>query len=392
MNQLVKLNKRPRTNGKFVYALRYVGEDGKRKWESLGHSDKRKAEKQRAQKEKELAMGYHEPETMRLKDFMKDSLRRTGDQIRESTRLDYEQAMLDFINTVGNIDYLSVQQCHGECYRQACIDKGQSPATVGKKIRALKRFFSLALQRRQVDENPFKYVKTPRVPKPKVNVFTSDEVTRILTSAYELQNLYELKWGILITLALTTGLRKSELLNLVWKDIDFCDMTIEVNPKDNTNETWEWKIKDTDSRTVPLTEEICQMLVDFQNTCPNGYPYVFVPPRRYDYIQNTLRAKGKWSLNNARTSIVNNFTRHFHRILKLAGIKNSKFHDLRRTAITNWFRQGLSELDVMTLAGHANFDTTHKFYLAVADNLVERARKATYNLNLKELRKVNQIT
>ncbi|MCX5635449.1 MAG: hypothetical protein NTW55_06415 [Planctomycetota bacterium] len=31
----------------------------------------------------------------------------------------------------------------------------------------------------------------------------------------------------------------------------------------------------------------------------------------------------------------------------------------------------------MTLAGHANFSTTHKFYLAVADDLIARARKAT---------------
>jgi len=53
------------------------------------------------------------------------------------------------------------------------------------------------------------------------------------------------------------------------------------------------------------------------------------------------------------------------------------FHDIRKTAITNWFRQGLSEYDVMTLAGHANFETTHRFYLAVADDLVDRARQAT---------------
>jgi hypothetical protein len=43
----------------------------------------------------------------------------------------------------------------------------------------------------------------------------------------------------------------------------------------------------------------------------------------------------------------------------------------------DWFRQGLSEYDIMTLAGHANFSTTHRFYLAVADDLVARARKAT---------------
>lgn len=59
MKQLVKLNKRPLCGGrKFTYVLRYIGEDGKRKWETLGHADQRKAEKQRAQKEKELRMGH----------------------------------------------------------------------------------------------------------------------------------------------------------------------------------------------------------------------------------------------------------------------------------------------------------------------------------------------
>ena len=37
----------------------------------------------------------------------------------------------------------------------------------------------------------------------------------------------------------------------------------------------------------------------------------------------------------------------------------------------------MSEHDVMVLAGHANFATTHKFYLAVADDLVYRTRVAT---------------
>ena len=37
----------------------------------------------------------------------------------------------------------------------------------------------------------------------------------------------------------------------------------------------------------------------------------------------------------------------------------------------------MSEYDVMTLAGHSSFATTHKFYLAVADDLVHRARVAT---------------
>ena len=35
----------------------------------------------------------------------------------------------------------------------------------------------------------------------------------------------------------------------------------------------------------------------------------------------------------------------------------------------------MSEHDVMVLAGHSNFDTTHQFYLAVASDLVARARR-----------------
>ena len=42
-----------------------------------------------------------------------------------------------------------------------------------------------------------------------------------------------------------------------------------------------------------------------------------------------------------------------------------------------WFANGMSEHDVMVLAGHASFSTTHKFYLAVSDDLVHRARIAT---------------
>lgn len=37
----------------------------------------------------------------------------------------------------------------------------------------------------------------------------------------------------------------------------------------------------------------------------------------------------------------------------------------------------MSEFDVMKLAGHAGFRTTHRFYLRVRDDLVQRARRAT---------------
>jgi integrase len=127
------------------------------------------------------------------------------------------------------------------------------------------------------------------------------------------------------------------------------------------------------------------LLVDLQNRRPEGYPYVLVPPGRYGHIQQELRPEGKWTLSSARNSVINNFTKQFNQILAMAHVEKRTFHDIRKTAITNWFRQGLTEYDVMTLAGHANFATTHKFYFAVADYLVARARKATTHQVSQEL-------
>jgi len=85
--------------------------------------------------------------------------------------------------------------------------------------------------------------------------------------------------------------------------------------------------------------------------------HVLVPLSRYDHIQQVWRSKGKWTLSNSRNKVIN----------------------------TDWSRQELSEYDVMTLAGHANFAMTHKFYFAVADDLIDRARQATSHQVSQEL-------
>jgi integrase len=171
-------------------------------------------------------------------------------------------------------------------------------------------------------------------------------------------------------------MRRAELLNLVWSDVDFDTHEIHVNPKNNTAETWEWLIKDTDSRDLPLTDDLVTMLAEHQARQPNKYAYVFIPTERYKVIQK-LRKQGRWTLSDARLKVINNFRRKFTKIQKQASVRLSlRFHDLRNTALTNWFANGMSEHDVMRLAGQASFETTHKFYLAAADDLVDRARAA----------------
>ncbi len=354
------------------------------------HSNLRKAKRQVAQKERELRMGVIVPTSMRLSDFTKDSLKRTGNQIRESTRSEYESAMKDFINTVGNIDYQQVTLEHGERFRQNCLDRGIAGATVSKKLRHLKRLFQLGVNRRQLDENPLLNVDKPKASKKKPHIFKKSERERIIKAAFEftakLNPDFNLKWDLLIQMALVTGMRKSELLNCTWSDIDFETRQLTITAKADTALTWLWLIKDSEERDVPLTDEVLKALTIHQVAQPDGIPYVFVPPLRYAYIQQ-LRQRGEWSLSDARLKISTNFYPQFHRILKKAAVTKGIFHDLRRTAITNWFEDGLSEFDIMKLAGHSSFNTTHQFYLAVSGDLIDRARKASekvvsHNLSL----------
>lgn len=88
MNELVRLRTRPSRDAKrFVYLLDYVDVEGKRRRVSLGHADKRKAERQKKQKELELRMGIVPPTSMKLSKFVENSLTRTGDQMRAGTRV-----------------------------------------------------------------------------------------------------------------------------------------------------------------------------------------------------------------------------------------------------------------------------------------------------------------
>jgi integrase len=283
--------------------------------------------------------------------------------------------MRDFIKCIGNIDYLKVKHQDGEYFLQYFLEKGNSPATVGKKLRQLKRIFQLAVERRQLEENPLKYVKQPKVPKKQVRIFSPQDCEMLIKAAMQYQGTrHYLQWELLIRLALCTAMRRGELLNITWRDIDFDKRIIEVSPKQNSDFTWPWQIKDTDRRKLPLTDQVVTMLAELQSAVPEGYPYVFIPTKRYDLIQSN-RQVDKWSMEQGKCP-VNNFTRQFREILRMAGLKDFEFHDLRRTCLSRWLENGLSEFEVMNLAGHAKFETTRKFYLAVNSNIIDKARAA----------------
>ena len=169
---------------------------------------------------------------------------------------------------------------------------------------------------------------------------------------------------------------RGELLNTTWRDIEFARKLVEVSPKQDTDETWIWHMKDTDKRKLPLTDYVINMLAELQSTAPEYSLYVFVPAERYQAIQANRNA-GKWTVEDGKCP-VNNFTRKFKKILSIAGLADFAFHDLRRTCLSRWIERGLSEFEVMNRPDIQKFETTRKFYLAVSNTIVDRAR-ATFD-------------
>jgi len=68
----------------------------------LGHADKRKAEKRFAQPVRELRMETVKADSMRLSEFLKNSLERTRGQVRENITLEYGSTMRQFPEVIGS--------------------------------------------------------------------------------------------------------------------------------------------------------------------------------------------------------------------------------------------------------------------------------------------------
>ena len=184
MKQLVRLRMwSSRDRSSFAYFIDYKDEDGTRRRVSLGHADRQKAKRQQTQKERELRMGIVEPQSTKLSDFVTDSLARTGDQIRESTREEYSSTMRDFVSVVGDKDLQRVSLQDGERYRQVCFDRGNRPATVVKELKEIRCIFTTAVKRRQLDENPLAYIKMPKYSVKEVHIFSGAECDRIVRAA-----------------------------------------------------------------------------------------------------------------------------------------------------------------------------------------------------------------
>ncbi len=189
--------------------------------------------------------------------------------------------------------------------------KARGPATINRHLAYLSVVFTKAVKEYQwCASNPVLKISKLKEPKGRVRFLNDDERIALLTECRKTPILYEL-----VVLALTTGARASEMLNLQWSDIDFQRETATLR---NT--------KNGETRLIGLS----------------GHAMELLKPRRgigFVFPSNTGKA-------------VYEYAKPFKKAVVDAEIEDFRFHDLRHTAASYLAQHGKSLLEIMETLGH----------------------------------------
>jgi integrase len=306
------------------------------------------------------------PAKITLHEFLNEHQRVMKGQVAHATLSDQVRVLKQLEHFAGSNQLLTrITPRDAEAFIASRIDDGLKTATVNKDIRTLKRIFNLAIEPRgylREGQNPFAKIRERKQTANTIRYVTVQEY-RALMAASEAP-----WWKALLSVAYCCGLRRSEILHLTWADVDFDTQRVRVRAKEQSLQTIRWEPKDHQNRVVPMSNETAQILADLQAEAPEGFPYIFIAPQRFERIKARLET-GDW---NDRKAVINNLTRGFDVIREHAGVGKCTPHDLRRSAITNW-AQELPIQVVQEFAGHSNIATTREYYLKVRAEDVDRA-------------------
>jgi len=204
------------------------------------------------------------------------------------------------------------------------LEKGMSTNGCDAYIRGINSFLSW------LNENEL--VKNLRVKRLKIRkrvfkTLTDQQLKAFLS--FKPRTFFDHRLYTLLCLALDTGCRINELLNVKRSDVDFDNLFITVKGKGNKE------------RIVPISVECRKTL--FQFLKKHNLVYVF-----------SSRHGSKLSYDNMR--------RDFNKLMTSLGIEtDGAFHSLRRTFATNFAREGGSLFALQSILGHSSIQTTQKY-------------------------------
>ena len=166
----------------------------------------------------------------------------------------------------------------------------------------------------------------------------------------------------LFLLDLTTGMRRGELLALRWDDLDFATGTLRIDkqicPVGGKLIISEPKTKAA-NRTIILPPAMLEVLAEYKKGIFSDlmFPSRIKPDQPIDpgYVRKRLQV-----------------------ILKRAGCKSVRFHDLRHTFATMSLENGMDVKTLSTIIGHVSSATTLNTYTHITD---EMRRKAAVSID-----------
>jgi integrase len=245
-----------------------------------------------------------------------------------------------------------------------------SAATVNKILRTVKVAFSIAVrQLNYLRVNPFANIAQQKLPDTLKRYVTPNEFLSVLEACGKIEDKEQALWWQTLTAVLyTAGTRLNEALHLTWSDVDFERDTLRVIARDDV---LSFTPKGKRSRTIPLPERTMGLLTQLQLKSGTETPYVFIHGDRLKEIRQAKEA-GLWS---ADRELIRKLRPTWASILSHAEVEKATFHDLRRSAITNWARRVPAHV-TQRLAGHVAITTTMQFYVSVLDDDLDVARQA----------------
>ena len=271
--------------------------------------------------------------------------------------------------TIGNIALNKLQAIKiSEMYSNAIVsgrvDKkgGLSKQTVLHMHRVLKRALSQAVKWGLISKNPCDAVDNiPKPDKKERLTFTTEETLELLNQL-DGHVLY-----LPVVIAVTTGMRRGEILGLRWKDIDLEQKRIQI--RQIVIETREFGIEikqpktDSSSRTVALP----QMTIDA------------ITKHRVEQAKLALQI-GKGLTPESMLfdeisglNVPGSLTARFRKFIKSRKFKRVTFHDLRHTHATHLLEQNIHPKIVSERLGHSTIALTMNTYSHVMPTMQEEA-------------------
>ena len=304
----------------------YYDEAGKRHRKALhlrnNRDNKKKAEAEKKKIEYELEAGVHVEKIKREKKRSMtlgqgfEEFRQIKKENEKTTLVHYKNAF-DTVKCFEDKPIKSIRIDMIEMQEKQLLLNGLSKNSIASYFSKLRNMFDYFISCEYINSNPIPMRKMK--PKKIVTVPEKEMLEILEKLKYKNRKHYQV-----IFFLLATGLRRSELVNLYWKDIDLKKNIIAVrNAKDKDRIDY-----------LPIYPELREFI-----------------------LEEFLEREGKIFDYKRGDSL-----RFFDRFLKKENFNHYSLHTLRKTYISKLVNAGLSVFDVMALARHRKIDTTLKHY------------------------------